>query len=304
MFTAKDVMALREMSGAGMMDCKRALVETDGDMDKAMEYLREKSLAATAKKASRIAAEGIVDSYIHMGGKIGVLLEVNCETDFVANTPDFKDMVESIAKTIIVSNPADVEALLNCKVAGDDTQTVSELITAKVAKIGEKMTVRRFVRYEADGGEVESYIHMGGKVGVLVKAAVAEKNDATKEVLHDVALQIAAASPVAAEYVTRDEVKADHLEHEKEILIAQARNEGKPEKIIEKMVMGRINKFYQEVCLMEQPFVKDPDMNVEKMIAAKAPGTKIIAFTRYKMGDGLEKKVNDLAAEVAEQIGK
>ena len=213
-------------------------------------------------------------------------------------------MVESIAKTIIVSNPADVEALLNCKVAGDDTQTVSELITAKVAKIGEKMTVRRFVRYEADGGEVESYIHMGGKVGVLVKAAVAEKNDATKEVLHDVALQIAAASPVAAEYVTRDEVKADHLEHEKEILIAQARNEGKPEKIIEKMVMGRINKFYQEVCLMEQPFVKDPDMNVEKMIAAKAPGTKIIAFTRYKMGDGLEKKVNDLAAEVAEQIGK
>ena len=292
--TAAMVKELRETTGAGMMDCKKALTHTEGDMAKAVDYLREKGLAAAAKKESRIAAEGVVGAYVCEKCGTGAMVEVNCETDFVANTPDFKDMVESIAKTIIVSNPADVEALLNCKVAGDDTQTVSELITAKVAKIGEKMTVRRFVRYEADGGEV----------GVLVKAAVAEKNDATKEVLHDVALQIAAASPVAAEYVTRDEVKADHLEHEKEILIAQARNEGKPEKIIEKMVMGRINKFYQEVCLMEQPFVKDPDMNVEKMIAAKAPGTKIIAFTRYKMGDGLEKKVNDLAAEVAEQIGK
>ena len=302
--TAAMVKELRETTGAGMMDCKKALTHTEGDMAKAVDYLREKGLAAAAKKESRIAAEGVVGAYVCEKCGTGAMVEVNCETDFVANTPDFKGMVESIAKTIIVSNPADVEALLNCKVAGDDTQTVSELITAKVAKIGEKMTVRRFVRYEADGGEVESYIHMGGKVGVLVKAAVAEKNDATKEVLHDVALQIAAASPVAAEYVTRDEVKADHLEHEKEILIAQARNEGKPEKIIEKMVTGRINKFYQEVCLMEQPFVKDPDMNVEKMIAAKAPGTKIIAFTRYKMGDGLEKKVNDLAAEVAEQIGK
>ena len=234
---------------------------------------------------------------------VGAMVEVNCETDFVANTPDFKELVETIAKTIIVSNPADVDALLNCKVAGDDTQTVSEMITGKVAKIGEKMTVRRFVRYEAEGGLVESYIHMGGKVGVLLKAT-GENTETVHEVLHDVALQIAAASPVAAEYVTRDQVRADHLEHEKEILIAQARNEGKPEKIIEKMVTGRINKFYQEVCLMEQPFVKDPDMSVEKMINAKAPGTKIVAFTRYKMGDGLEKKVNDLAAEVAEQIGK
>jgi elongation factor Ts len=301
--TASMVKELRESTGAGMMDCKKALTHTDGDMAKAVDYLREKGLAAAAKKESRIAAEGVVGAYVCPHCGTGAMVEVNCETDFVANTPDFKGMVESIAKTIIMSNPADVEALLACKVAGDDTQTVSELITAKVAKIGEKMTVRRFVRYEAEGGQVASYIHMGGKVGVLVKAA-AEKSDAVDEALHDVALQIAAASPVAAEYVTRDQVKADHLEHEKEILIAQARNEGKPEKIIEKMVNGRINKFYQEVCLMEQPFVKDPDMNVEKMLAAKAPGTKIIAFTRYKMGDGLEKKVNDLAAEVAEQIGK
>lgn len=301
--TAAMVKELRESTGAGMMDCKKALVNSEGDMAKAVDYLREKGLAAAAKKESRIAAEGVVGTYICKKCGVGAMVEVNCETDFVANTPDFKELVETIAKTIIVSNPADVDALLNCKVAGDDTQTVSEMITGKVAKIGEKMTVRRFVRYEAEGGLVESYIHMGGKVGVLLKAT-GENTETVHEVLHDVALQIAAASPVAAEYVTRDQVRADHLEHEKEILIAQARNEGKPEKIIEKMVTGRINKFYQEVCLMEQPFVKDPDMSVEKMINAKAPGTKIVAFTRYKMGDGLEKKVNDLAAEVAEQIGK
>ena len=301
--TAAMVKELRESTGAGMMDCKKALVNSEGDMAKAVDYLREKGLAAAAKKESRIAAEGVVGTYICNKCGVGAMVEVNCETDFVANTPDFKELFETIAKTIIVSNPADVDALLNCKVAGDDTQTVSEMITGKVAKIGEKMTVRRFVRYEAEGGLVESYIHMGGKVGVLLKAT-GENTETVHEVLHDVALQIAAASPVAAEYVTRDQVRADHLEHEKEILIAQARNEGKPEKIIEKMVTGRINKFYQEVCLMEQPFVKDPDMSVEKMINAKAPGTKIVAFTRYKMGDGLEKKVNDLAAEVAEQIGK
>ena len=301
--TAAMVKELRESTGAGMMDCKKALVNSEGDMAKAVDYLREKGLAAAAKKESRIAAEGVVGTYICNKCGVGAMVEVNCETDFVANTPDFKELVETIAKTIIVSNPADVDALLNCKVAGDDTQTVSEMITGKVAKIGEKMTVRRFVRYEAEGGLVESYIHMGGKVGVLLKAT-GENTETVHEVLHDVALQIAAASPVAAEYVTRDQVRADHLEHEKEILIAQARNEGKPEKIIEKMVTGRINKFYQEVCLMEQPFVKDPDMSVEKMINAKAPGTKIVAFTRYKMGDGLEKKVNDVAAEVAEQIGK
>ena len=298
--SAKVVMDLRGRTGCGMMDCKKALAACDGDIEKAIDYLREKGLAKAAKKQSRIAAEGVVGAYICEKCGAGALVEVNCETDFVANTPEFKDMVQTIAKTIVVDNPADVEALLNCKVA-DSEQTVNELITEKVAKIGEKITVRRFARY--DKGIVDSYIHMGGNVGVLVQAE-GEINDTVKEVLHDVALQIAAASPVAPEYVTRDQVNPEHLQHETEILAAQARNEGKPEKIIEKMVMGRINKFYQEVCLMEQPFVKDPDMNVEKMIAAKAPGTKIIAFTRYKMGDGLEKKVNDLAAEVAEQIGK
>ena len=298
--SAKVVMDLRGRTGCGMMDCKKALAACDGDIEKAIDYLREKGLAKAAKKQSRIAAEGVVGAYICEKCGAGALVEVNCETDFVANTPEFKDMVQTIAKTIVVDNPADVEALLNCKVA-DSEQTVNELITEKVAKIGEKITVRRFARY--DKGIVDSYIHMGGKVGVLVQAE-GEINDTVKEVLHDVALQIAAASPVAPEYVTRDQVNPEHLQHETEILAAQARNEGKPEKIIEKMVQGRINKFYEEVCLLEQVFVKDGETRVGKMIETKAPGTKIVAFTRYKMGDGLEKKVNDLAAEVAEQIGK
>ena len=211
-FTAKDVMELRGRTGAGMMDCKKALTATDGDMEKAIDFLREKGLAAAAKKQSRIAAEGVVDSYIHMGGKVGVLLEVNCETDFVAKTDEFKELV------------------------------------------------------------------------------------------HDIALQIAASAP---EYVARDEVRADHLEHEKEILAAQARNEGKPEKIIEKMVQGRVDKFYKEVCLLEQPFVKNPDVTIEQLINEKIAkiGEKISVrrFVRYKMGEGLEKKVNDLAADIAEQ---
>lgn len=296
--SAKVVMDLRGRTGCGMMDCKKALAACEGDIEKAIDYLREKGLAKAARKQSRIAAEGVVGAYICEKCGAGALVEVNCETDFVANTPEFKDLVQTIAKAIVVDNPADVDALLACKVDGG--MTVNDLITEKVAKIGEKITVRRFARYEAGSGIVDSYIHMGGKVGVLVQAE-GEINDAVKEVLHDVALQIAAASPVAPEYVTRDQVNPEHLQHETEILAAQARNEGKPEKIIEKMVQGRINKFYEEVCLLEQIFVKDGETRVGKMIETKAPGTKIVAFTRYKMGDGLEKKVNDLAAEVAEQ---
>ena len=304
-FTAKDVMDLRGRTGAGMMDCKKALTETDGDVEKAIDFLREKGLAAAAKKQSRIAAEGVVGSYICTKCNTGALVEVNCETDFVANTPEFKDMVADIAQQIVISNPADVDALMAEKYFKDEAQTIADVVTAKVAKIGEKITIRRFARYEGgSNGFVDSYIHMGGKVGVLVKAEVPELSDTVKEVLHDVSLQIAAASPVAPEYVTRDQVNPDHLAHETEILAAQARNEGKPEKIIEKMVQGRIQKFYKEVCLLEQVFVKDGETPVGKMIEQKAPGTKIVEFTRYKMGDGLEKKVNDLAAEVAEQINK
>ena len=300
--TAAMVKELREMTNAGMMDCKKALKETDGDMAKAADYLREKGLAAAAKKASRIAAEGLVGSYYCEKCNTAALVEVNCETDFVAKTDEFKSLVEDICIQVISADPADVDALLASKFVKDETQTIADLITAKVATIGEKITVRRFTRYAAaENGMVDTYIHMGGKVGVIVELSCAEKTEALNEVAHDIALQIAAASPVAPEYVRRSEVRADHLEHEKEILAAQARNEGKPEKIIEKMVIGRVNKFYQEVCLLEQPFVKDPDMNVEKMIAAKAKGADVVRFVRYKMGEGLEKRVDDLAAEVAAQ---
>ena len=296
--TASMVKELREATNAGMMDCKKALKACEGDMDKAIDYLREKGLASAAKKANRLASEGLVGSYYCEKCNTAALVEVNCETDSVAKTDEFKNLVSEIAKQIVKTNPADVDALLASEYEG---ATVADMITAKVATIGEKITVRRFVRYQAEHGMVDTYIHMGGKVGVIVELKCDEVNDAVKEVAHDVALQIAAASPVAPEYVRREEVDPSHLEHEKEILIAQARNEGKPEKIIEKMVEGRIVKFYKEVCLLEQPFVKDGDISVQKMIDTKAKGADVVRFTRYKMGEGLEKKVNDLAAEVAAQ---
>ena len=295
--SAKIVMELRGRTGAGMMDCKKALAAVEGDMEKAIDYLREKGLAAAAKKQSRIAAEGLVGSFVCKECATGALVEVNCETDFVAKTDKFKALVVDVAEQVAKKNPADVDALLKQPFFKDESTTIEQMVTAATAEIGEKISIRRFVRYE--GGIVESYIHMGGKVGVLVQA----EGTPNEEVIHDVALQIAAASPVAPEYVRREEVDPSHLEHEKEILIAQARNEGKPEKIIEKMVEGRIVKFYKEVCLLEQAFVKDADISVGKMIEQKAKGLNIVRFTRYKMGDGLEKKVNDLAAEVAEQIG-
>ena len=295
--SAKIVMELRGRTGAGMMDCKKALAATEGDIEKAIDFLREKGLASAAKKQSRIAAEGLVGSFVCKECATGALVEVNCETDFVAKTDKFKALVADVAEQVAKKNPADVDALLKQPFFKDESTTIEQMVTAATAEIGEKISIRRFVRYE--GGIVESYIHMGGKVGVLVQA----EGTPNEEVIHDVALQIAAASPVAPEYVRREEVDPSHLEHEKEILIAQARNEGKPENIIEKMVEGRIVKFYKEVCLLEQAFVKDADISVGKMIEQKAKGLNIVRFTRYKMGDGLEKKVNDLAAEVAEQIG-
>ena len=302
--SAKVVMELRGRTGAGMMDCKKALAATEGDIEKAIDFLREKGLASAAKKQSRIASEGIVGSYICDKCGCGVLVEVNCETDFVAKTDKFQALVTDICKQIIRTNPADVEALLATKYFANEEQTIDEMVKAATAEIGEKISIRRFARYEGtEGTKIDSYIHMGGKVGVLIEAK-GEINEAALEVIHDCALQIAAASPVAPEYVRREEVDPAHLEHEKEILVAQARNEGKPEKIIDKMVEGRIKKFYQEITLLEQLFVKDPDMNVQQMIDKKAKGLEIVRFARFKMGDGLEKKVNDLAAEVAEQTAK
>jgi len=288
-FTAKDVMELRELTGAGMMDCKKALVACEGDMEKAKDFLREKGLAAAAKKAGRIAAEGIVESYICPECGVGVLVEVNCETDFVAKTDDFKAFVASIAKQIAEKNPADVDALMETEI--EPGTTVSAALNNAVAKIGEKISVRRFVRIE---GKVDSYIHMGGKIGVLVEV----EGEADAEALHDVALQIAAAKP---SFVSKDQVPSAELEHEKEILRAQAKNEPKPkpDAIIEKMVNGRIEKYYKEVCLLEQAFVKDPDTSVAKMINGRFA---VKSFVRYEMGEGLQKREDNFAEEVMGQM--
>ena len=287
--TAAQVKELREMTGAGMMDCKKALTATEGDMDKAIDFLREKGLAAAAKKAGRIAAEGVVGSFVSADGKIGAIVEVNFETDFVAKTDGFKELVEKIAAHIVATKPADVEALLASELDG---QTVEALVTASVAKIGEKISVRRFALYEAPEGVVAAYIHGGGKIGVIV-----ELKGGNAELVKDVAKHVAAANP---SYLERSQVPAAELEHEKEVLSEQAKNEGKPEKIIEKMVMGRINKYYKEVCLVDQEFVKDPDQTVGKLV--KAAGAEVLAFSRFQLGEGIEKKQEDFAAEVMSQI--
>ena len=287
--TAALVKELRERTGAGMMDCKKALTAVEGDMDKAIDFLREKGLAAAAKKAGRIAAEGVVGSFVSADGKIGAIVEVNCETDFVAKTDGLKKLVEKIAAHIVATKPADVEALLASELDG---QTVEALVTASVAKIGEKISVRRFALYEAPEGVVAAYIHGGGKIGVVV-----ELKGGNAELGKDVAMHVAAANP---SYLERSQVPAAELEHEKEVLSEQAKNEGKPEKIIEKMVMGRINKYYKEVCLVDQEFVKDPDQTVGKLV--KAAGAEVLAFSRFQLGEGIEKKQEDFAAEVMSQI--
>ena len=296
MFTSKDVMALREMSGAGMMDCKKALTACEGDMDKAMDYLREKSLAASAKKAARIAAEGIVSSYVTDDHKVGAIVEVNCETDFVAKTDDFKALVNSVAKLVVEKNPADVDELmaLDC---GDGT--VAEMVNRAVAKIGEKITIRRFARME--GQLVDTYIHLGGKIGVIVAAKTADAEKA-RPAVHDVAMHIAAAKPGV---LHRDEVDPADLDKEREILRAQALNDPKPKpaNIIEKMVEGRIAKYYKEVCLLEQPFVKNPDQSIEQMLKEHGD-VELVAFVRFEMGEGLQKRQDNFAEEVMGQMKK
>ena len=289
-FTAKDVMALRERTGAGVMDCKRALTDADGDMSKAADLLRERGIAKAEKKASRIAAEGIVACYIE--GKTGVLIEVNCESDFVAKNPQFSEIATEAAKVIIKYDPADVEALLACKL-GD--ATVEEYLKGKTAIIGEKIAIRRFVKYTTEGF-LESYIHLGGKLGVMLDVA-GEATEAAKEVAHDVTLQIAFTKPA---YLTKEEVSAETLEREKEVLKQQAMNEGKPEAIAEKMVMGRIKKFYEENCLLEQAFIKDDSKKVAELV--KGGNTSINKFAFFVMGEGLEKKSEDLSEEVAKQV--
>ena len=289
--SAKDVMALREKTGAGVMDCKKALTDADGDMNKAADLLRERGIAKADKKASRIAAEGIVACYIE--GNVGVLIELNCESDFVAKNPQFLEIANECAKVVVACNPADVEALLACNTAANGT--VEEFLKSKIAVIGEKIAVRRFVRYESEGF-LESYIHLGGKLGVILDMA-GEATDAAKEVAHDVTLQIAFTKPA---YLVKDEVPADVIENEKNVLLNQALNEGKPQAIAEKMVFGRIKKFYEENCLLEQAFIKDDSKKICELL--KGANASIAKFAFFVMGEGLEKKSEDLSEEVAKQV--
>ncbi len=297
MFTGSDVIALRQKTGAGVLDCKKALTKTNGDMEKAVDFLREKGIATAAKKASRIAAEGIVAAKVE--GNTGVLVEVNCETDFVAKGDQYKAFVDGVADYVLKNDVKDVEALIEAK--------KEETIEA-TAKIGEKIAIRRFAKYTAENGVIESYIHMGGKVGVLVEIDGCTC-DATHELAHDIALQIAAAKPL---YIKTEEVPSEVIDHEKEILIAQIKNDpklaNKPQQIIEKMVEGKVGKYYDENCLLKQAFVKDPSLTIEQVLKnfnAKAGKTLSIArFTRFEMGEGLEKKNEDFAAEVAAQMKK
>ena len=299
-FTAKDVQTLRERTGCGMMDCKKALTETDGDMEKAIEVLREKGLAAAAKKAGRIAAEGVVYAYVDEAKKIGVVIEVNSETDFVAKNDSFIAFVDTCAKTIAEQNPATVEALLDCKAAGSN-ETVADMLREKILTIGENMKIRRFARYE---GEVVTYIHGGGRIGVMVgfETDLADKAE-FKDYAKDIAMQVAASAPT---YLDKASVPSETIEKEKEILTVQAINEGKPANIAEKMVMGRISKYYKEVCLLEQTFIKDGDLSVtqytEKVAKELGGSIKVTGFVRYEKGEGLEKKEDNFADEVASMI--
>ena len=294
-FTAKDVKELRERTGCGMMDCKKALTETDGDFDKAIEYLREKGLAAATKKAGRIAADGMVFSTVDRENKIGVVVEVNSETDFVAKNEMFREFVADVAAVVAKENPATVEELLTKAMPNGDT--VEAALQEKILVIGENLKIRRFVRYE---GPCVAYIHAGGTHGVLVNFEVSDEVFAKPEFEaygKDIAMQIAAANPT---YLVREDVPAEVLEKEKEILTQQAINEGKPAAIAEKMVAGRINKYYKENCLVEQEFVKDDKQTITAYTnaTAKALGgdIKIVAFTRFEKGEGIEKKVDDFAA--------
>ena len=291
-FTAQDVKDLREKSGAGMLDCKKALVDADGDMEKAIELLRERGIAKAVKKEGRIAAEGAVGAYVC--GGTGVLLEVNCESDFVSRGDKFHAILDKVAKIVAENKPSDVDALNACALDG---ATVKDYITGETAVIGEKISIRRFEIYETEG-KIETYIHMGGKVGVMVEAV--NVTAGSEETLHDVALQIAASKPL---YLLPADVPAEELEKEKKIMLVQMQNDpknaSKPQAILEKIIDGKMDKYYSENCLMEQVFVKDDTQKVSQVIGNKF---KVVRFARFEMGEGLEKKSENLQDEVAKQI--
>ncbi len=292
MVTASLVKELREKTGAGMMDCKKVLTETDGDMEKAIELLRERGIAKAAKKSGRIAAEGLVEAYVSEDGKIGAVVEVNSETDFVAKNEEFKTFVMNVAKQIVEKAPKTVEELLEQESIEVPGKTVNEVLVEKIATIGENMNIRRFERFESEG-LVEKYIHGDGKIAVLVNM-----KKGTNDVAKDICMQIAAARP---EYLNEQSVPAERIEKEKEILKAQTMNEGKPEAIAEKIVQGRIGKFFGEICLVDQAFVKDPNKKVSQVLNEN--DAEVVEFARFEKGEGIEKKEENFAEEVMKQAG-
>lgn len=306
--SASMVKELRELTGAGMMDCKKALTNTDGDMDKAVEWLRENGLAKAEKKAGRIAAEGIVKTTISEDGKKATIVEVNSETDFVAKNEKFQEFVTAVAEQINGSDAADVETLMEEAWAGDTSKTVKDELASQIATIGENMNVRRFEKVACDNGVVVDYIHAGGKIGVLIAAEADNTGDGVVECLKNVAMQVAAMNP---KYLSADDVSEEYKEKEKEVLLAQAKNDpknaGKPDNIIEKMIIGRLNKELKEVCLTEQVYVKAENKEsvakyVESVAKAVGCNLKLTQFVRFETGEGLEKKEEDFAAEVAAQM--
>ena len=303
MITAQMVKELRERTGAGMMNCKKALKEANGDTEKAIEILREKGLAAAAKKSGRIASEGLVKTYVSEDGKTASIVEVNCETDFVAVNSDFVSFVDNLAKQIISSNSSTVEELLKEKYILDDSKTVGETLIALIAKLGENMAVRRFKKFSVSKGLIESYIHGGGRIGVLVKLECDNQDHILKEVAKNVAMQIAATNPL---FLDKNSVDDNTLNKEKDIYRVQALNEGKPEKIVDKIIMGKVQKYYKENCLIEQIWVKDSDFTIDKYIKNKSKEIgapiKVSDFVRFEKGEGIEKKEEDFAEEVRKQI--
>lgn len=291
MVTASLVKELREKTGAGMMDCKKVLTETDGDMEKAIELLRERGIAKAAKKSGRVAAEGLVESYISEDGKVGAVVEVNSETDFVAKNEEFKTFVINVAKQIVETNPKDVEELLAQEAKFEPGKTVNEALIGKIATIGENLSIRRFARFESKG-LLEKYIHGDGKIAVLINMT-----NGDNELAKDLCMQIAAARP---EFVKREEVPQERVDKEMEILKVQAMNEGKPEQIAEKIVQGRVGKFYEEICLVDQVFVKDTSKKVSDLLKEK--NAEVVEFARFEKGEGIEKKEENFAEEVMNQL--
>lgn len=297
MASMKDIKELRERTGAGVLDCKKALEENDGNIDAAVEYLREKGIAAAAKKAGRIATEGVVNVFIDEEKKNGVIVEINSETDFVAKTDKFQDLVAEVSKHLIQSNAKDVESVLDEPWFLDDKKDLNTIIKEAIANIGENLNLRRFEKCSTNGF-LQDYIHMGGKIGVIVDINT-EANDKSEKAARDIAMHIAASSP---DYITREQVTQDVIEKEREIYKEQMLNEGKPEHIIDKIVEGKMDKFYSQVCLLEQEYVKDTDKTVGQLL--KETGIEVNSFTRYELGEGIEKKDEDFAEEVMKEVNK